>query len=163
MIRRPPRSTLFPYTTLFRSRSRASRYSSCVAERPGVWIAPYRAPINRITASGLGAPAEGPSGAPERARAGDPGDRPRRARHLLPGPGRVLPGPGQRARTLHRAQGARAGLPRGKALSSVTAIPAAISVAVASVKAYQKAFGMESCTSPPRKTKRSGILQPEPA
>src|SRR3989442_10555644 len=25
MIRRPPRSTLFPYTTLFRSRSRASR------------------------------------------------------------------------------------------------------------------------------------------
>src|SRR2546426_2187226 len=28
MIRRPPRSTLFPYTTLFRSRSRALR---CVA------------------------------------------------------------------------------------------------------------------------------------
>src|SRR6266496_6085311 len=25
MIRRPPRSTLFPYTTLFRSRSRANR------------------------------------------------------------------------------------------------------------------------------------------
>src|SRR5260370_13035971 len=25
MIRRPPRSTLFPYTTLFRSRTRASR------------------------------------------------------------------------------------------------------------------------------------------
>src|SRR3712207_8689783 len=25
MIRRPPRSTLFPYTTLFRSRSRSSR------------------------------------------------------------------------------------------------------------------------------------------
>src|SRR5436190_11701041 len=25
MIRRPPRSTLFPYTTLFRSRARASR------------------------------------------------------------------------------------------------------------------------------------------
>src|SRR5437867_7904777 len=25
MIRRPPRSTLFPYTTLFRSRSRAAR------------------------------------------------------------------------------------------------------------------------------------------
>src|SRR5262245_62940268 len=28
MIRRPPRSTLFPYTTLFRSRDRASRRSS---------------------------------------------------------------------------------------------------------------------------------------
>src|SRR5260221_3871289 len=27
MIRRPPRSTLFPYTTLFRSKSRASRSS----------------------------------------------------------------------------------------------------------------------------------------
>src|SRR3712207_8405692 len=26
MIRRPPRSTLFPYTTLFRSRSRAASY-----------------------------------------------------------------------------------------------------------------------------------------
>src|SRR3970282_625645 len=35
MIRRPPRSTLFPYTTLFRSRSRAQRkrpaYESVVA------------------------------------------------------------------------------------------------------------------------------------
>src|SRR5258708_13686125 len=32
MIRRPPRSTLFPYTTLFRSRSRptASRSASCI-------------------------------------------------------------------------------------------------------------------------------------
>src|SRR5258708_28470449 len=28
MIRRPPRSTLFPYTTLFRSRSDGSRYST---------------------------------------------------------------------------------------------------------------------------------------
>src|SRR5258707_3828564 len=29
MIRRPPRSTLFPYTTLFRSRGRASRRLRC--------------------------------------------------------------------------------------------------------------------------------------
>src|SRR3712207_7313959 len=28
MIRRPPRSTLFPYTTLFRSRSRSTRTST---------------------------------------------------------------------------------------------------------------------------------------
>src|SRR2546429_6914856 len=28
MIRRPPRSTLFPYTTLFRSRAESTRYSS---------------------------------------------------------------------------------------------------------------------------------------
>src|SRR3712207_6863124 len=35
MIRRPPRSTLFPYTTLFRSRAaeRASRASRAVARR----------------------------------------------------------------------------------------------------------------------------------
>src|SRR3989442_2818748 len=32
MIRRPPRSTLFPYTTLFRS----SRLRSCCAGHPGV-------------------------------------------------------------------------------------------------------------------------------
>src|SRR5258708_29572037 len=31
MIRRPPRSTLFPYTTLFRSRSRSSRPSAARA------------------------------------------------------------------------------------------------------------------------------------
>src|SRR3712207_7325095 len=28
MIRRPPRSTLFPYTTLFRSRGRSARYQT---------------------------------------------------------------------------------------------------------------------------------------
>src|SRR5260221_1219033 len=31
MIRRPPRSTLFPYTTLFRSRRSAPASSKCVA------------------------------------------------------------------------------------------------------------------------------------
>src|SRR2546430_6123546 len=34
MIRRPPRSTLFPYTTLFRSRSRSRRRRRC-ASVPG--------------------------------------------------------------------------------------------------------------------------------
>src|SRR3712207_8333439 len=42
MIRRPPRSTLFPYTTLFRSRPEVARhharcrslYLGCAAERP---------------------------------------------------------------------------------------------------------------------------------
>src|SRR5256885_13910937 len=33
MIRRPPRSTLFPYTTLFRSLSRAGRVHILVPER----------------------------------------------------------------------------------------------------------------------------------
>src|SRR2546421_1816526 len=32
MIRRPPRSTLFPYTTLFRSRGRQGGMFSCVRE-----------------------------------------------------------------------------------------------------------------------------------
>src|SRR2546426_5999205 len=42
MIRRPPRSTLFPYTTLFRSRARGARASS---SRPGRRPAPaHRAP-----------------------------------------------------------------------------------------------------------------------
>src|SRR5687768_17776347 len=35
MIRRPPRSTLFPYTTLFRSNSGAVRADAAVAEAGG--------------------------------------------------------------------------------------------------------------------------------
>src|SRR5256885_13228090 len=38
MIRRPPRSTLFPYTTLFRS-ARISAYSSSVNSLERVWKA----------------------------------------------------------------------------------------------------------------------------
>src|SRR5882672_12043592 len=34
MIRRPPRSTLFPYTTLFRSRSGSSSFSCSVSGKP---------------------------------------------------------------------------------------------------------------------------------
>src|SRR5256885_2812846 len=34
MIRRPPRSTLFPYTTLFRSGYRSRRLTSRILERP---------------------------------------------------------------------------------------------------------------------------------
>src|SRR3712207_8439271 len=41
MIRRPPRSTLFPYTTLFRSRGRAGARAS--ARRHGPCSAPLRA------------------------------------------------------------------------------------------------------------------------
>src|SRR5256885_8303425 len=42
MIRRPPRSTLFPYTTLFRSAVRAAR--ACGAD---VIVAPFDDPIGR--------------------------------------------------------------------------------------------------------------------
>src|SRR3712207_8481052 len=37
MIRRPPRSTLFPYTTLFRSRRRGRRARLCVERRQPGW------------------------------------------------------------------------------------------------------------------------------
>src|SRR5256885_10133995 len=33
MIRRPPRSTLFPYTTLFRSRARSRRRNPCFPQK----------------------------------------------------------------------------------------------------------------------------------
>src|SRR2546426_1846181 len=36
MIRRPPRSTLFPYTTLFRSFFAAARSDSCANESSGI-------------------------------------------------------------------------------------------------------------------------------
>src|SRR2546429_4230163 len=43
MIRRPPRSTLFPYTTLFRSRSAEStRRRQRHADRPDRWRHPAR-------------------------------------------------------------------------------------------------------------------------
>src|SRR2546422_6732889 len=54
MIRRPPRSTLFPYTTLFRSlihEERAARAGFTLAhaetERTGVWIDDWRLVLER--------------------------------------------------------------------------------------------------------------------
>src|SRR6201996_7345609 len=44
MMRRPPRSTLFPYTTLFRSRRRASRFRQRVSRHADV---PRRRPDQR--------------------------------------------------------------------------------------------------------------------
>src|ERR1044071_9430721 len=38
MIRRPPRSTLFPYTTLFRSMPRERRYSIGGPNRPSIRV-----------------------------------------------------------------------------------------------------------------------------
>src|SRR3712207_7688365 len=55
MIRRPPRSTLFPYTTLFRSRQRQDAVGDLVLERlevhPGVIAHPARRSI-RATMQG---------------------------------------------------------------------------------------------------------------
>src|SRR3712207_7231837 len=44
MIRRPPRSTLFPYTTLFRSRADLETVSS-FAEMPTAKVGPMRAGV----------------------------------------------------------------------------------------------------------------------
>src|SRR3712207_8564146 len=45
MIRRPPRSTLFPYTTLFRSQSRGVGAAGCI-------VAPYGCTANFIFTDG---------------------------------------------------------------------------------------------------------------
>src|SRR3712207_8778392 len=42
MIRRPPRSTLFPYTTLFRSSLLCSRQARAVDRRSGLRLRPAR-------------------------------------------------------------------------------------------------------------------------
>src|SRR5258707_11743726 len=62
MIRRPPRSTLFPYTTLFRSR-RTTAAGGCRAGRPGA----QRAAADRGLAARHLAPRQGPgTGAEQR-------------------------------------------------------------------------------------------------
>src|SRR5256885_13122731 len=38
MIRRPPRSTLFPYTTLFRSSGSSPAFHSALRQRRPVWV-----------------------------------------------------------------------------------------------------------------------------
>src|SRR2546422_6148575 len=53
MIRRPPRSTLFPYTTLFRSRARLPRPRRRVARRDRRRRLPRPAPP-RVAARGTG-------------------------------------------------------------------------------------------------------------
>src|SRR5258708_22527520 len=50
MIRRPPRSTLFPYTTLFRSRPSSSRPAEFIAMRTCPLL---RADFSGITAGSL--------------------------------------------------------------------------------------------------------------
>src|SRR2546425_7674637 len=49
MIRRPPRSTLFPYTTLFRSRfRRAQRIAACLAPQPQARSRRHSVPLRRL-------------------------------------------------------------------------------------------------------------------
>src|SRR5256885_5549611 len=60
MIRRPPRSTLFPYTTLFRSRSASP------ARLPGGALTGYE--VGRTARSGQARPVDAPATAAERDR-----------------------------------------------------------------------------------------------
>src|SRR3712207_7873975 len=50
MIRRPPRSTLFPYTTLFRSNT-AANLADCFGMRTGIASAMVDYPIGRLIAA----------------------------------------------------------------------------------------------------------------
>src|SRR5258708_24553772 len=57
MIRRPPRSTLFPYTTLFRSRSRPVKF--CSASAAGaLGVTPGIAPALKASAAWFGSRSE---------------------------------------------------------------------------------------------------------
>src|SRR5258708_4098006 len=56
MIRRPPRSTLFPYTTLFRSRGLAGRLSGLVFDK--VFTSPLQRARKTCELAGFGAAAE---------------------------------------------------------------------------------------------------------
>src|SRR3712207_7812534 len=53
MIRRPPRSTLFPYTTLFRSRQRALGKKVDELHRSPTWFESFRARIQGFPESRL--------------------------------------------------------------------------------------------------------------
>src|SRR2546429_9002803 len=95
MIRRPPRSTLFPYTTLFRSawrRSESARIGSCPGSnsggRPNIGRGPKSGRARRRIACGGG----GPGGPPspllrEKSKAGGPAGGGRGGGELPPGAG----------------------------------------------------------------------------
>src|SRR3712207_7174951 len=57
MIRRPPRSTLFPYTTLFRSRGRGERVvvQAPVAHQDEAGVVLHLSPFMKIEGDGIGA------------------------------------------------------------------------------------------------------------
>src|SRR3712207_9034758 len=64
MIRRPPRSTLFPYTTLFRSASASRPSRSAATKRRNAASAPSVIPASVRCAGGPGLPLPGRPGPP---------------------------------------------------------------------------------------------------
>src|SRR3712207_8482816 len=82
MIRRPPRSTLFPYTTLFRSILAASRGHAArlaVAGRPAAAGAVAAHPVHAEAAAAV---ARGGAGLPQPQRADEPHLRDRKSTRL---------------------------------------------------------------------------------
>jgi len=74
MIRRPPRSTLFPYTTLFRSDRLREALAALLGRSDGLWAAAMRAavlvgdgPEREAHVAGLRALSRGESGHPQAA------------------------------------------------------------------------------------------------
>src|SRR3712207_6937480 len=74
MIRRPPRSTLFPYTTLCRSGAGGHRSEQGAAQLPPVVPAPFAAQVQRSGREPADQPRRGRGGG-EAVEAGRPGDR----------------------------------------------------------------------------------------
>src|SRR3712207_7721814 len=66
MIRRPPRSTLFPYTTLFRSRIPDSDYAGRAAARADAVLARYEPPAGGLRGVAAGLSRRGRAGKLER-------------------------------------------------------------------------------------------------
>src|SRR5256886_17491470 len=86
MIRRPPRSTLFPYTTLFRSGNRTPGVRDATHDDGGLDRGPHHRPISRRPAGADSGDAlriaEGRDLADAvQATGGRPGGRPRGAAH----------------------------------------------------------------------------------
>src|SRR5258708_14238519 len=119
MIRRPPRSTLFPYTTLFRSRAvlhddaMARRYQDSVVRGAGIGGLPQHHPSLR---PGVGVRLRGDVRAHTAIR-----------RQRLPDVAELVKGaPDVASRTLHRPRPANQVLaPRQRGVADISAIPGA--------------------------------------
>src|SRR5215475_8237063 len=111
MIRRPPRSTLFPYTTLFRSRR--PRLAGGLSQRDHGSLAPHPAALRAARGRGgqLTAPALLAAAAAAAGRPGQPAGR-------SPGPAEARRGQSQLLQARAGAAAAAAGLRRARPLAA---------------------------------------------
>src|SRR2546425_7868375 len=116
MIRRPPRSTLFPYTTLFRSRDRGHRRAPQPGSRPGAHRSTGRAHARRSASPHRACAPQGEPGGHGHGGEGVRGS----ARGVRPGPEARVPAVERitrAARTrwrVHGRRGGRSGPDRGR-------------------------------------------------